>query len=208
MPSWCLLISDVEPPSNGFYRPMQRNHGRVSTHNMAPRRDRGSASCFFIYAGERAVDRLYPHITVMLESPLVQKGLGMSGEMLFFRSSEFHVSSRDDTKLFFRATGPGGRFVEEGGQGSLLGGATLRTMGASFIRKLMADVTSGINPTTLEDGWAGLRPTRGDNGLRPWEWDALQRQNLENDQARLRQVGPERDEAWARQFEWPDDDEF
>jgi hypothetical protein len=198
MPSWCLTISAVEPPSVGFYRAMQRNggaQGTIATHMMAPRQHRAPAPCFFVYTGAQATDRLYPHVTVMLETPLFQQA-----GMLFFRSSEFHVSTRADTKLFY-ATNAGGQFVEERGQSGLLGSAALKLMAASFIGALKADITRGITPEALDDGWAGLRSS---GGLRPWEWDALQRQNLENDQARLRQVGPERDEAWAQQFEWPE----
>jgi hypothetical protein len=197
MPSWCLTISDVDPPSAGFYRPMQRVHGstHVSTHHMAPRPKRPSAPCFFVYAGTHARDAQYPHVTVMLESPLFQRA-----GMLFFRSSEFHVSSRNDTKLFYVAGG-NGLFREEGGQGGLLGGADLRIMANSFIDSVRHDITRGITPDTLDEGWENLN--RGE-GLRPWEWEALQRMNLENDQDRLQALRRANDEAWADQFEAPE----
>jgi hypothetical protein len=198
MPSWCLAIRDAEPPAAGFYRAMQRNPGAstIRTHMMAPRRHQAAAPCFFVYTGAGPADHLYPHVTVMLETPLFQRA-----GMLFFRSREFHVSARADTKLFY-ATSQGGQFVEEHGQGGLLGGTALRAMAASFIGALRADITQGITPDALEDGWAGLH---GGERLRPWEWDALQRQHLENDQARLRLLHQEQNDAWAAQFEWPED---
>jgi hypothetical protein len=188
MPSWCLTISDVELPSVGFYRKMQRNiEQKISTHMMASRPRRDAAPCFFVYTGQRAYNQQYPHVTVMLQTPLFQKA-----GMLFFRSSEFHVSSRNDTKLFY-VTGRTGQFVEDGGQGGLLGGNDLRVMGATFTNALRADITAGITPRALDDGWADLREARPGH-LRPWEQEAAERQQLQHLE----------NEHWARQFEWPD----
>jgi hypothetical protein len=195
MPSWCLTITDAEPPSAGFYRAMDKVAGEVRTHVMADRRDRPGGPCFFVYTGAASRDGGYPHVTVMLAGPLNQRA-----GLLFFRSSEFHVSYSADRKLFY-VVNEKRLFDVQAGQGGVILLDELKGMGTSFINILRSDITQGISPDELEDGWENLRrPDR----LRPWEWEALQKQNLMNDQARLRQVKQEQDEAWASQFEAPE----
>jgi hypothetical protein len=176
---------------------MSKIRGQVHTHQMRDTRNRRGGPCFFVYTGDGPGSQpSYPHVTVMLDNVLHEKA-----GLLFFRSSTFHVSFSDDHKLFY-SVNRAGRFEVDGGQTGTMRLAELKAMGTTFINILRSDITAGISPDDLEGGWEGLRrPDR----LRPWEWEALQRQNLLNDQARLRQLALAQNEAWARQFEWPDD---
>ncbi len=200
MPSWVMTISDAEPPAAGIYKAMQKsNAGRVLTHPFAPRQRRPGGTGFFVYTGDHARDRLYPHVTVMLAggTALFQKA-----GLLFFRSSTFHVSLSESAKLFYDVAGD--MFQVERGQSSVLGLDTMKAMGTTFINLVRRDITGGLTPAALGQGKANLDPSDM-HGLPPWQREALERQALEQDQARLARIVDRQNEAWARQFEWPDD---
>ena len=194
MPSWCLTISDAEPPSAGIYHSLSKNGATVTVHQF-----RNGGTGLFIYAGASGRNvrgyGLYPHVTLMLESALHQKA-----GMLFFRCSEFHVSTSESCKLFFRAVN--GRFVQEQGQ-RVMGMDAMQAMAATVNRIIRPDITSGITPEILQQGRGMLGP-EDSHGLPPWEREARAKQALENDQARLRDIVQVQNEAWARQFEWPE----
>src|SRR5262245_1349841 len=82
MPSWCLTISDAEPPAPGIYKRMQRIGGTdtISVHNFRSTNRRAGGEGFFIYTGGHAIDWMYPHVSVMLTRPLYQKA-----GLLFFQ---------------------------------------------------------------------------------------------------------------------------
>lgn len=198
MASWCLKISDAQPPAPGIYRALSKVGGTqtVRTHEMQATRTRAGGPCFFIYTGARAINHQYPHVTVMLDSPLYQRA-----GLLFFRSGSFHVSLANDHKLFYSVAN--GRFEVEHGQGGMLSLDEMKAMGSTVCAILRTDITQGISPQVLAQGRGNLAP-EDSYGQPPWEREARERQALENDQARLRGIVQGRNEAWARQFEWPD----
>ena len=196
MASWVLTIADAEPPAPGIYKAMQRYDGKVVAHEFLPTRQRPGGWGFFVYTGARAGSRGYPHVTVMLDSPLYQKA-----GLLFFRSSTFHVSKSDAAKLFY--TVQRGRFMIEPGQGSLLGLDEMKAMGTTFINLVRSDITAGLTPQVLAQGRRDLGP-EDSYGKPIWEREALERQELESDQFRLRQIIARRDEEFYAQFEAPD----
>jgi hypothetical protein len=194
MPNWVITISDAEPPAAGIYRAMQKAGGTtVATHEFRGNNRRAGGRGFFIYTGDRAIDRMYPHVTVMLDGALFQRA-----GLLFFRSSTFHVSRSDSHKLFYETRD--GVFQLEAGQGGVLGAETMKAMGNTFIAIARADLTGGITAATL----ATVGPLRA-TPQPPWVREALARQALEADQARLRGIVDIQNDEWARQFEWPDD---
>lgn len=198
MASWCLTIGDVEPPAAGFYRALSRVGGTttVRTHQMQPTRQRAGGPCFFIYAGAAARDHQYPHVTVMLDSALFQRA-----GMLFFRSSALHVSLANDHKLFYSVRN--GAFELEGGQTGMLSLETMKGMATAVINALRADITQGISPLALQQGRGFLAP-EDSYGQPIWVREARERQELENDQGRLREIVRRNDEVWASQFEVPE----
>jgi hypothetical protein len=197
MPNWVLTIADAEPPAAGIYRAMQKYQSKVVAHEFQPSRQRDGGWGFFVYTGAGASRAGYPHVTVMLDSPLHQKA-----GLLFFGSHTFHVSKSDSAKLFYTVVR--GRFAIEPGQGSLLGLDEMKAMGTTFINLVRSDITAGISPTSLAQGRSDLGP-EDSYGKPIWEREALERQELESDQFRLRQIVARQDEEYYAQFEQPDD---
>ncbi len=193
-----MTIRDAEPPAAGIYRGLQRIRGttQVATHNFRPRRDKPDGTAFFVHTGQAATNHQYPHVSVMITGALFQRA-----GLLFFSSNEFHVSLSDSYKLFYSVVD--GMYQRDRGQGSLLGLDTMAQMADTFIRMVRRDITAGITPERLAQGRRDLAP-EDSYGQPIWVREQAERQAVENDQGRLRQIVRRQDEAWASQFEWPD----